>query len=172
MILMLAGLSAQIPAQVGNQVDTIDRFENLYRYGPFYISGQPDMEKLKWLRTKGVNRIINLRTMMENDEQATKAFPEKDSAEMLGFEYITIPVNSKSGFTPANQGRFNAVLNPAQPTLIHCASGGRATYMLMAWLIAEHGYSLEEALVVGRSMMFRFPLEGLLDTEIEMQLPE
>lgn len=170
--LLLADLSVQGQQTGARQVDTISQLKQLYRVGHFYISDQPDMEKLRWLRAQGVEKIINLRTMIENDEQATKAFPEKDSAEMLGFKYVAIPVNGKTGFNPTNQGRFNAVLDPGQPTLIHCASGGRATNMLMAWLITEQGYTLEEALAIGRSMMFRIPLEGLLDTEFEMQLPE
>jgi hypothetical protein len=40
----------------------------------------------------------------------------------------------------------------------------------MAYLINEKGYSVNDAVLIGKSLKFVFPLEKLLGDEIEMKL--
>lgn len=56
--------------------------------------------------------------------------------------------------------------------MIHCASAGRVTHFFMAYLIKNKGYSINEAVEIGKSLKFSLPLEKLLDTEISLEIKE
>ncbi|MCK4699702.1 MAG: hypothetical protein KAT38_05195 [Bacteroidales bacterium] len=54
--------------------------------------------------------------------------------------------------------------------MIHCASAGRVTHFFMAYLIKNKGYSINEAVEIGKSLKFSLPLEKLLETEISLEI--
>jgi len=132
----------------------IEGFDHLYQYENFYLSGHPDTELLAFLKEQGVSKIVNLRT---EAELKNLDFCEKTQAEKLGFTYISFPVDGSS-FTPEKLDGFNHLLNDQEKTLIHCRSARRATYFFMAYLISKRGYDVNQAVAVGKSIRFSFPL--------------
>ena len=174
--LLFAGITyavtAQYSGQTAHQVQIANNFENFYIYKDFFVSGQPDVNMLTWLKDHGTKMIINLRTEEENQEFATEEFDEKFVAEKLGFTYISIPLDGSDGYTPEILETFDTAIQPGIPVLIHCRSGGRATNMLMAYLIREQGFSVNEAVLVGKQMRFVFPLEQLLGVDISYSIEQ
>jgi protein tyrosine phosphatase (PTP) superfamily phosphohydrolase (DUF442 family) len=153
-----------------DSVEVIKDFRNLYRYQDFYIAGQPTLEELQWLRSQGVNKIINLRTENENTEFSESAYNEKINAQKLGFEYYSLPVGGNNDYTPGKLDAFASLINKDDKILIHCLSTGRATTFFMAYLIKNKGYTINEAIDIGRNLRFSFPLEMLLDAKVSMEI--
>jgi protein tyrosine phosphatase (PTP) superfamily phosphohydrolase (DUF442 family) len=151
-------------------VEVIRDFKNLYRYQNFYLGGQPTYETLIWLRSHGVKTIINLRSEKENTEFSGSAFNEVDIARATGFEYYSVPVDGIKDYTPEKLASLATLLVSNDSTLIHCASGGRATDFFMAYLVKNKGYSVNEAVGVGRQLKFSLPIEKLLDCKINVVL--
>ena len=60
--LLAFNLNAQDSIDKTDTVEVIKDFKNLYRYQNFYLSGQPTLESLQWLKSQGVTKIINLRS--------------------------------------------------------------------------------------------------------------
>ena len=94
-----------------DSVKVIKDFRNLYRYHDFYIAGQPTLEELQWLRSRGVNKIINLRTENENTEFTESAYNEEINAQKLGFEYHSLPVGGNNDYTPEKLDAFASLIN-------------------------------------------------------------
>jgi uncharacterized protein (TIGR01244 family) len=151
-----------------DSVQTIDGFKNLYHYQNFYIAAQPSYEELQWLKDKGVGTIINLRSTKENQDFTTGSFNEESVAKQLGFNYYSIPVDGMKDHTPAKLEEMSHLLSDT-PVLIHCASGGRATNFFMAYLVKNKGYTIDQAVAVGKKLSFSLPLENLLDMKITME---
>ena len=76
------------------------------------------------------------------------------------------------GYTPENLDMLADILKTRTDVLIHCASAGRVTNFFMAYLIKYRGYTLDEAVEVGKDLRFSLPLEKLLDRNISMELKE
>lgn len=169
-ILSAITLQAQENAPMAKEVIQENTFEDLYRYGNFYISGQPEVARLTWLKDHGVKKIINLRSEEEIREFKEETYDEQFVAEQLGFDFYSLPVDSKTGFTHVNQAAFNALADAGTPTLVHCQSGKRATFFFIAYLVQERGYTLEEAVSIGRQMKYSSPLEQLLDEEFILEI--
>lgn len=150
--------------------EAIKGFRNLYRYENYYLSGQPSYEALQWLRSRGVNTIINLRSAKENQDFAEASFNEDSVAMQMGFNYYSIPVDGTKDYTPAKLEEMSVLLTEDKPVLIHCLSAGRATYFFMAYLIKYRDYSIDEAIEVGKRVAFSFPLENLLNIKITMNV--
>jgi protein tyrosine phosphatase (PTP) superfamily phosphohydrolase (DUF442 family) len=162
-----AGLMAQ--QKQSWEVETIDSFDNLYRYGEYYIAGQPSLEAFQWLREEGVTRVINLRTHDENEEFTSSSFDEKSIVSGLGMEYLSVPVAGRSGYTPKKLSEVAEFIREGEKVLIHCGGAGRATNFLMAYLVKYRGYTLDDAVDVGQDLTYYLPLEDLLDIEITMK---
>jgi protein tyrosine phosphatase (PTP) superfamily phosphohydrolase (DUF442 family) len=154
------------------RVEVINDFKYLYRYQNFYLSGQPTLEALQWLKSQGVNKIINLRSENENIEYSEYAYNEKINAQRLGFKYYSIPVDGNKDYTPENLDVFISLINKNEIILIHCLTAGRATNFFMAYLIKNKGYTINEAVEIGRNLRFSLPLEMLLDTKVSMEIIE
>jgi protein tyrosine phosphatase (PTP) superfamily phosphohydrolase (DUF442 family) len=144
----------------------------MYRYQNFYLSGQPPYEVLQWLAAKDVNIIVNLRTEKENSDFASSSYNEELVAKQLGFKYISLPVDGIKDYTPDKLQEFSGLFEGNDPVFIHCASAGRVTYFFMAYLIKSRGYSIDQAISIGKKLTFSFPLENLLNTKISMSLSE
>ncbi len=149
--------TAEIP-----QVETIDGFTHLYRFGNFYIGGQPSIEELEWLKEQGVTTIINLRTDEEMEEFARQGYDEEAAAEKLGLTYHVLPVKGIEGYSPENLEAFIGLIAPETKTLIQCLTARRATDFFVAYLIRKGNRPVEEALEIGRRMNTVFPLVRLL----------
>jgi len=173
---MLIGLSiafalnAQTVSVHSDSVARITQFKDFYQYQNFYLTGQPSLEALQWLRSKNVVKIINLRTEEENKEFSEFAYNEKSVAEKMGFEYYSLPVNGIEGYTSENLENFINLLNKDEKIVIHCRSATRVTDFFMAYLINKEGYSINEAVKIGRKIKFHLPLEVLLEREIDMRI--
>jgi len=159
-------LIAQNTINKGDSVETITKFPDLYHYHNFYITGQVSLEALKWLKSKGVTKIINLRTQQEMTEFAKTAYNEAIQAKEIGFDYQIIEVFGLAGYNDENLQKFISLINTDEKILIHCMTGIRANDFFMAYLIKKQGYSIEEALIVGRQIKFLIPLEYLLNEKI------
>jgi len=152
------------------KVEVIKDFKYLFKYQNFYIGGQPTLEELQWLKSKGAKKIITLRTDKENLDFTETAYDEKTNAQLLGFEYHSFPVDGTKNYTPERLNDFMSLLNKDETIFIHCQSAVRATYFFMAYLIRNRGYTVNEAVEVGNELRFSFPLETLLGTKISMEI--
>jgi protein tyrosine phosphatase (PTP) superfamily phosphohydrolase (DUF442 family) len=162
-------LNAQFKDQSTDSVEVISQFKNLYRYQNYYLGGQPSYEALQWLRTKEVGTIVNLRSDKENSEFTASSFNEKDLAGQLGIKYYEIPVDGIKDYTPEKLQELTALMGGNESVLIHCAGAGRVTWFFMAYLVKSKGYSIDQAITIGKKLTFSFPLENLLDTRISME---
>jgi uncharacterized protein (TIGR01244 family) len=169
-ISLTVNLSAQDGTGNTKNVEAVKEFKNLYRFQNFYISGQPTLEALQWLKSQGVVKIINLRTEKENIEYSEYAYDEKAYSQKSGFEYNSIPVDGSKDYTPEKLVAFSRLMTNDEKILIHCQSATRATNFFMAWLIKYKGYTINEAVKTGRSMSFQLPLEKLLGSEVSMEI--
>lgn len=168
--LLAFNLNAQERTIQFDSVEVIPGFNNLYRYQNFYLSGQPTLEALRWLKAQGVNKIINLRTEAENNEYKNLAYDEGAIAQELGFEYNSLPIDGTIDYTPQKLNAFLQLIDGDEKILIHCTSAGRVTNFFMAYLIKIKGYNINETVEIGKDLKFAFPLEGLLNDEISMEI--
>ncbi len=169
-------IAFQVFAQVNeartDTVEVIQDFRYLYHYQNFYLSGQPTYETLLWLKDKGVQTIINLRTEKENSEFVSSAFNEENLSRELGFTYHNFPIDGTQDYKPEKLKAFCDLLTRNEIILIHCESAMRVTNFFMAYLITRQGYTIDEATAVGRKLRFSLPLEKLLDAEISLKFKD
>ncbi len=163
-------LIAQDKIENTDNVVVIKEFKNLFHYQNYYISGQPTLEALQWLKSQGVTKVINLRSEKENSEYSEYAYDEKTFTQKLGFEYYSIPVDGTKDYNPEKLEAFLSLINNNEIILIHCLTAVRATNFFMACLVKNKGYAVNKAVKIGRSINFQFPLEKLLGTEISMEI--
>ncbi|MFC2089578.1 hypothetical protein ACFLT1_02285 [Bacteroidota bacterium] len=164
-ILFLA-FTSLVFAQQADSVQTFSEWDELYRFNNFFISGQPEKERLEWFKEQEVVKIINLRSDVENEEFADEAFNEKRAAKKLDIEYVSIPI---SGWSAYNMESLEKIINEIPEegnVVIHCLSGGRATNFFMAYLVEALGYDLNAAFDIGKQMRYKNPLEEILGKEI------
>ena len=109
--LVVSNLNAQDSIDKTDTVEVIKDFNNLYRYQNFYLSGQPTLESLRWFKSQGVTKIINLRSEIENKEYSESAYNEEANARELGFEYHAIPVDGTKDYTPEKLEVFLSLIN-------------------------------------------------------------
>jgi uncharacterized protein (TIGR01244 family) len=164
------GLKAQDTNLKAGKAETLDNFRFLFRYENFYISGQPTLEELQWFKSQGVKKIISLRSERENTDFSESAYVEKANAVKLGLEFYSLPVEGNKDYTPEKLDALISQLNRDEKIVIHCQSAGRATDFFMAYLIKDRGYTVNEAIEVGKSLRFSLPLEKLLNAEISMEM--
>jgi protein tyrosine phosphatase (PTP) superfamily phosphohydrolase (DUF442 family) len=148
----------------------IEEYQNLFKYQNFYLSGQPTLEALKWLRSEGVTKVINLRTEDENESYSEESYDEASVAKSLGYDYLNIAVYSSVDYTPEKLQEISAQLNADEKILIHCRSAGRVTNFFMAYLVQSRSYSIDEAVEVGKGLKYSFPLEDILGVTINMEI--
>ena len=165
----LISVNAQSGIEKTNTVEKIKGFADLYRYQNFYLGGQPSQKELRWLKAQGVNKIINLRTKQENHQFSRNVYNEKAVVKELGIEYCSIPVNGSKDYSPAKLKAVSSQIKNDDRIFLHCAGAGRVTHIFMAYLIKSKGYTIDEAVEIGKQLKFSFPLEQLLDIKITME---
>jgi uncharacterized protein (TIGR01244 family) len=143
----------------------------LWRDGRIYIGGQPDESALKYLQDQGVSAVVNLRTPAEVDDRERVPFDEAAVVADLGMEYVHIPLGGEEHpYSPEAVARFSDVLQRHDgPVFLHCTVGWRTSYLWSAYLISEHGFSINQGMARGKAMAISdFPIEGLLGQELEL----
>ena len=159
--------SGKLPKKEIPEVQKLDRTPKLYKSENMYFCGQPNLETIEWLKTQGVDLIVNLRSEEENDDFAESSFNEKDIVAKLEIKYISIPIDGYDSYTTENLAKFADALNQSyHSVLIHCGSGGRVTNFMMAYLVDYKDYPLADAIEFGKQLSFKFPLEYLLKEDI------
>ena len=165
-LLIVNNLNGQTSGKNGNTVQKIEDYNNLFSYQNFYLGGQPTIEELRWLQSQGVTKIINLRSEEENNVYSEYAYNEKPIAEEFGFEYFSIPIDGIKDYTAEKLDEISIQLSTNDKILLHCRTAGRVTYFFMAYLIKCEGFTINEAVELGRNLKYSNPLEQILDTEI------
>jgi uncharacterized protein (TIGR01244 family) len=169
-----AAIAAEKPAEAAlDRVVKVEAIKDLFQTGDFYIGGQPNLETLRWLRSQGMTLVINLRTENENKEFAAASFNEENMVKELGIAYCPIPVGEKDSYSPKTLDRFaQAIKANSGKALVHCASGGRATQLWMAYLVRYRAYALNDAVVIGKQMKFTLPVEDFLGARVSLTVED
>lgn len=150
-----------------------ENIDNFFQSDRFFLSGQPNYETFVWLKSEGVELVINLRSDEEKATFARSAFDEEKIIEDLGLEYIAIPMSGMDAYCPETVEKLaNAINKYEGKILIHCTGCGRVTNLWMAYLIKYKSFSVNEAIDVGKQLKFRFYLENLLGEKINMTIAE
>jgi protein tyrosine phosphatase (PTP) superfamily phosphohydrolase (DUF442 family) len=145
--------------------------KNLWKSGCFYFSGQPTLETLRWLKSEGVTIVINLRAENENRDFTDNSFNEENVVKELGMSYFSLPVGDKATYSPATVDKFAEILKTnTGKALVHCLSGGRVTFVWIAYLVRHRNYSLNDAIEIGKKIKYAFPLEDFLGSQIQMSI--
>jgi len=166
-LVLVLSASEVIPQNLS--VEKIEGISNMFRFEKMYLCGQPNLETLEWLKGQGVDLVVNLRTKSENDEFSQAAFNEEKTVGKLGMAYISIPVGGSSAYSVENLDKFIKALSTSyNKVLVHCRGCGRVTHFMMAYLVKEKGYSVDDAVSVGKQLTFTLPLENLLGQEVTM----
>jgi protein tyrosine phosphatase (PTP) superfamily phosphohydrolase (DUF442 family) len=151
-------------------IDSVYKVEgkkDLFRSTNFYFGGQPTLETLRWLKSEGVTLVVNLRAAKENKDFAETAFSEENLVRELGMDYVSIPLGEKPSYRPQAVDTFAIVLKShTGKAFIHCLSAGRVSYIWVAYLVRHRGYSLDDALTIGKRIKYPTTLEDLLGAKI------
>lgn len=148
----------------------LDKSESLYAAGDFFLAGQPEKETFDSLFSAGLKMVINIRTEEEMEAHTAEAYDEKEYVKAIGLDYVHVPIGGSAGFTPEAIAAINDAIKKSRgKVLIHCRSAGRATLAWMAWLIRFDGYTIDQAVELGKKAQFSFPLEDLLGYGVTMK---
>lgn len=172
-LLPLAAMSAEgsLHEAVIDSVFKVEGKRDLFKSTNFYFGGQPNLETLRWLKSEGVTMVINLRSEKENKEFAEASFNEENIAKELGMSYVSIPIGEKESYRPQTVDTFAVVLKTNKgKAYIHCLSGGRVTFLWVAYLVRHRGYSLDEAVNIGKRIKYSTQLEDLLGAKISLTI--
>lgn len=138
----------QAPVHVASPVDTVQGAPNLSRDGRFYFSGQPDEASLRELSSRGVVKVINLRTEGEMEERVD--FDEAALLEELDVVYVHMPLPRENRDEWLEE--FTKELGQTRgPVLIHCGSSSRVGGVWGRYLRLERGFNREDALLRARA---------------------
>ncbi len=186
-MLATVGAAAQAPAPAAAQavpvatpegtglpvkVTDIEGVEaRLYLDGRVYIAGQPSQAALAKLKERGVTAVVNLRGPAEMADPKLVPYDEAAAVSALGMEYVHIPLNGRDfPYTSDAVDRFAAVLGRhTGPVVLHCASGGRVSYLWAAYLTRHRGFTLGDAVARGEAIGIPpNPLEGLTGRAVKL----
>jgi uncharacterized protein (TIGR01244 family) len=154
------------------ELNTFDgEIRGLWRDGRVLIGGQPDETALARFRDMGVTAVVSLRSTAEMDDCERVPFDEAAVVDGLGMEYVHIPLGGEDHpYTPQAVDRLADVLERHDgPVLVHCTVAWRASYVWAAYLVREHGFSLDMAMARGEAMAIGdLPIEGLLGRSVQL----
>jgi uncharacterized protein (TIGR01244 family) len=108
--------------------------------------GQPTAADLVQLKKMGITKVINLRAPSEEI-----SFDEKATAESLGLEYVSLPINGATDITSENARKLQVLLQDEDKVFVHCASGNRVGALVAIRAHEIENKSEEESLRVGRA---------------------
>ena len=155
LVLTLAGASAPPadapvfrPGDVPCQVTDVDSVVNrLWLDGRTYLGGQPDVAALGELARRGVTAVVSLRTDKEMADSTQVPFDQAAVLDSLGLAYVHVPLGgSQHPYTPEAVAEVAEALRAHEGSvLLHCRSGGRASYVWAAYLSLHEGLTPDEA---------------------------
>lgn len=139
--------------------------------GNLYISGQPDADAFRKLKSDGVTTVINLRTEQEMSNRDYVPFDEKQLLDSLGIKYIHIPLGGAD--TPYNNEALNKFAEGFESAdgkvLLHCTVAWRASHMWAAYLVQYKGFEPIKAIEHAKAINFgELPFEGLLGKKLKI----
>jgi protein tyrosine phosphatase (PTP) superfamily phosphohydrolase (DUF442 family) len=160
-------IEGSLGAAVIDSVYKVEGKKDLFRSTSFYFGGQPALETLRWLKSEGVTLVVNLRSEKENKDFAETAFNEENIVRELGMAYVSIPLGEKPTYRPHAIDTLATELTAhTGKAFIHCLSAGRASYVWVAYLVRHRGYSLDDALTIGKRIKYPTTLDDLLGAKI------
>ncbi len=107
------------------------------------LGAQPNAEGLEWLRSQGIDLIVNL-----NTPDARSYWPdEAGTAAKLGINYVHMPLDC-STLTPQKYELLRGLLlsNRRGRTFLHCAMNVKSSGMAHIYRVRELGQAPAEAL--------------------------
>jgi uncharacterized protein (TIGR01244 family) len=104
------------------------------------IAGQISAEELRKIAIEGFKSVLNLRDPDENGF----FHDEKQQAEIVGLEYVNIPLNSQEPNKELTTQTILEIYNLPKPILIHCAGGARAGGIALITDAIQAGYTYEQ----------------------------
>jgi uncharacterized protein (TIGR01244 family) len=103
----------------------------------FFVGPQPIAEDLREAQSMGVKTVVDQRMRSET------AMPNANLVEQTGLDYVNIEVN-KAELSSRHIDELEEVLSRHEgPYLVHCASGARATLLLMLRQARREGWTAE-----------------------------
>lgn len=130
---------------------------NIHLFDGKYMAGaQPTEKGYRWLKSKGVTTVINLRLPSER---------EKKLLDELGMTYIHIPWADEQPPTLEQVTQMLEAVRSAQGKVFqHCLRGiGRDMTMASCYMIANHGKSAKELIESGRREVPRWETDQKRD---------
>lgn len=106
-----------------------------------WLGGQPSEDALDEFGARGGRLVVNLRT---DEEMAFFPYYERALAGR-GMTYVRIPTKGSELDAAELEALEHAVAGHDGPVMLHCASGGRATYLWAMKRMADEGISAEQA---------------------------
>lgn len=109
------------------KLSKIHGIDKIIKIGNLYISSQPDLDALDWIKAQGIAKVINLR-----DSNEANFEDEQNKCKELGIEYYQFPITSNGHYLLENIKTLNSIVeNKNNDYLIHCGTGNR----VLAWLL-------------------------------------
>lgn len=141
------------PVGTAASIET-EYWNNLNRDGDIYFAGQPDLQGIHELRSRGIRTVVNIRTEPEMTAERI-GFDEMTEVMRRGMEYIRIPVSSDT-LSAHDADRLAAVLSRrSDPVVIHCGSSNRVGGLWALYLYRHRNVPLDEAIELGRAAGLR-----------------
>ena len=103
------------------------------------IAGQITLEQLKHIAAAGYKSVLNLRSPDEAGFQSS----EKLDPQLLGLQYVNLPVKSKQINSQVALQVFQTINEMPKPTLVHCDSGMRSATIIFMYIATRQGISLD-----------------------------
>ena len=115
--------------------------------GPIWFGGTPCVKDLELAKRRGIERIVDLCAANE-----APAWAVAETCESLDMEYLAAHVGSTAEVTDETVDLVLGWLDtePAVPTLMFDASGGRCASFVAIHRVVALGVPVEEALVEAR----------------------
>ncbi|MEM7279399.1 MAG: sulfur transferase domain-containing protein [Pseudomonadota bacterium] len=109
-----------------------------------FLGPQPTEADLKALASQGVSTVINFR---RPEEMENLEFDEAQILASQSIQYVQIPIG-RGQYSPVQLTQLSDALAQADSgkILLHCGSGWRASEVLVAHLVENEGWELNEAL--------------------------
>ncbi len=142
------------------------------RRGNVLVGGQPSAADLAQLKTRGITRVINLRTPEEMNDRAVVDFDEAALLAGAGIDYVQIPIGGNAHpFRPEALEAYARALESAPgEVFLHCASGNRASTLHAAWEVKYRGKDPDTAM---RELQphgnWPLPIERLTGIELKVE---
>ena len=146
-------------------------FDRTLQEGKLLVGGQPTRADLDAFKAQGVTEIVNLRTP---DEMKEVNFDEPALAASLGLDYVNLPVEGASAYTPELLEAFAQRVERAKgKVVLHCTVGGRAGQLYAAYSVKHLGRTPDEALAALKPLGgWPLPMERLLGRPLTVQFKD